>query len=889
MPRLPTGTVTLLFTDIEGSTDLAQRLGDRRYGKVLEEHRRLLREAFAEGNGQEISSQGDALLVAFSSARSALGTAVAAQRALTNHAWPEGASLRVRMGLHTGEPFSEMGGYVGLDVHRVARICSAGYGGQILLSKAVEVLAAPELPPGASLRDLGNHRLKDLKEPEHLFQVVHPDLPTDFPPLKSLVALPNNLPRQLTSFIGRERDIAETERVLSTAPLVSLVGPGGSGKTRLALQLAAHVLADYRDGVWLVELAPLFDPAIIPKAAAVALGVREEPGRPLIATLTEFARPRKLLLLLDNVEHLLTGCAEFADSLLRACPDLRILATSREPLGILGEVIWQVPPLSLPDRRYPQSVDRVMQCEAARLFVERANLNQPRFTVTAGNAEAISQICTRLDGIPLAIELAAAWVNVLAPAQIASRLDDRFRLLARGSRTALPRHQTLRATMDWSYELLSKEEKTLLQRLSVFSNGWTLEAAEVICGETPSRTAEILDLLAHLVGKSLVNVDTEGGEARYRQLETVREYGRDKLRESGEAIDVGNRHRDWYTRLAERAAPELIGETQATWLDRLEEEHDNLRAALTWSMERGETEAGLRLAVAIQRFWLVRGYLAEGRRWIETLLQQSEGVAAAIRARALFGAGSLAVHGQGDYVAGRSFYEQSLVLWRNMGDQRQIADVLNGLGVLAGALGDQAAARARHEESLAIRRKSGDQWGIGVSLHNLGRVALREGRYETAAALFQESLVLWRTGGDKQHIAMALNNLGLATTWLANYPSARTCLLEALEILRKVGDKRQMGDSLEAFSCLAAAEGKAMQAARLFGAAEALRGAINVPLPPADRPIFHHWMDVARTALGDEAFDTAFAQGRMLSPQEALDEAQAVAGEAKETHRSSSL
>ncbi len=439
MPGLPTGTVTFLFTDIEGSTTLLQRLGDRRYAEVLEEHQRLLRDAFAKGNGQEIGTQGDAFLVAFPRARDALATAVAAQHSLMKHTWPDGASLRVRMGLHTGESISNTDRYVGLDVHRASRICSAGHGGQILLSDAVGALAARDLPPGVSLRDLGTHRLKDLREPEHLFQVVVADLPADFPPPKSLNVLPNNLPVQLTSFIGREREKAEVRRLLSTTRCLTLTGSGGAGKTRLALQVAAEALEEFPDGVWFVELAALSDSSLVPKAVASSLGMPEQPGRMLIEALADYLRGESALVILDNCEHLVAACAQLADALMRTCPSLRILATSREALGVTGETTWRVPSLSLPDPQSLPPLNRFTEYEAVRLFIDRAVSSAPQFAVTSRNAPAVAQVCHRLDGIPLAIELAAARVKVLAVEQIAARLDDRFRLLTGGSRTALPR------------------------------------------------------------------------------------------------------------------------------------------------------------------------------------------------------------------------------------------------------------------------------------------------------------------------------------------------------------------------------------------------------------------------------------------------------------------
>ena len=471
MPALPTGTVTFLFTDIEGSTTLLQRLGDRRYAEVLAEHQRILRAAFAEGNGQEIDTQGDAFLVAFPRASDAVGAAVAAQQALTQHAWPDGASLRVRMGLHTGEPHSGETGYVGIDVHRAARIAAAGHGGQILLSDVTHGLVVRDLPEGVSLRDLGEHRLKDLAHQHRLFQVMSADLPAHFPPIRSLDALPNNLPRQLTSFIGRDKEIADVKRLLSTAYLVTLTGSGGAGKTRLALQVAADVVERYPDGIWLIELAPIADPALVPKTVASALNVPEQPGRGMTDTLVDVLRRRTLLLVLDNCEHLLAACAGLTAALLRVCSQVHILATSREGLGVPGETLWRVPSLSLPDaRRLPTPEDLVLY-EAVRLFVDRAKATAPGFGVTSENASAVAQVCHRLDGIPLAIELAAARVNVLAVEQIAARLDDRFRLLTGGSRMVLPRQQTLRAAIDWSYNLLSETERALFGRLSVFSGG----------------------------------------------------------------------------------------------------------------------------------------------------------------------------------------------------------------------------------------------------------------------------------------------------------------------------------------------------------------------------------------------------------------------------------
>ncbi|MGH2376538.1 MAG: ATP-binding protein, partial [bacterium] len=442
MPDPPARTVTFLFTDIEGSTDLIERLGDTGYAQMLAEHQRLLRAAFGAQGGREIQVHGEGFLVAFQSARSAVRSAVAAQRALSGYPWPEGASPRVRIALHTGEALSAAEGYVGLDVHRAARICSVAWGGQILLSKTTRIVIG-DLPDGVSLRDLGEQRLKDLAHPQHLFQVLVDDLPADFPPLRSLDTHRNNLPIQLTSFIGRGREMADVKRMLATSRLVTLTGTGGAGKTRLALQVAADLLEQFPDGVWLVELASLADPALIPQRVAAALGAREEPIRPLLITLQDYLQSKELLLVLDNCEHAVAACASMAETLLRACPNLRIIATSQQGLRIAGEWTYRVPSLSLPDPDRLPSVESLTECEAVRLFVERARACRPGFDMTRENARAVAQVCSRLDGIPLAIELAAARVKLMSVEQTAARLDDRFHLLGGGSRTAPPRHQTL--------------------------------------------------------------------------------------------------------------------------------------------------------------------------------------------------------------------------------------------------------------------------------------------------------------------------------------------------------------------------------------------------------------------------------------------------------------
>jgi predicted ATPase/class 3 adenylate cyclase len=871
MASLPIGTVTFLFTDIEGSTALLQRLGDRRYAEVLAEHQRLLRDAFAKGKGQEVDTQGDAFLVAFSRARDAVATAVAAQQALTQQAWPEGASLRVRMGLHTGEPLAEPSSYVGLDVHRAARICAAGHGSQILLSHAVEVLAARDLPPGVSLRDLGTHRLKDLREPEHLLQVVHPDLPADFPPLKSLDAFPNNLSIQLTSFVGREHEKAEIKRLLTTTRFLTLTGSGGAGKTRLALQVAAEMLEEFSDGVWLVELAALSSPSLVPKAVASALGVPEQAGRALIETLVDALRRKSALVILDNCEHLVAACAQLVDVLLRACPNLRVLATSRETLGATGETTWRVPSLSVPDPQRLLPLDRFNEYEAVRLFIDRAVANDPQFAVTRSNAAAVAQVCHRLDGIPLAIELAAARVKVLAVEQIAVRLNDRFRLLTGGSRTAVPRQQTLRATMDWSFDLLSEEERALLRRLAVFAGGASLEAAEAVCSGNGVDASDILDLLTHLVDKSLVIAETQCGEARFRLLETVRQYGLDKLLTSEELKTMRDRHLDFYLDLAEKAEPQLESAEQALWFNRLEAEHDNLREALVWSMNSAQGKR-LRLAGMLGRFWMVRGHFTEGREWLKEVLQRDAGGSAAVHAKTLNWAGWMAIR-QHDYTEARQLIEKSLAIYRELEDKPGIADALANLGSLSMNQADHATARNFLRERLAICRQLRDKNRIVDTLADLGHEAWHQGDLAAARRYLKEALALARELGHTRILIFALYSLGLVAFDQHNYAEAHSLYAEGLLTAKELRDMYYGTHLVENFASLIAAEGRYAPAARLLGSADAYRRAAGVPLPFAHRSDYDRPLAAIRGGLNEDAFAAAWAEGRAMTLEQAIEHA----------------
>jgi predicted ATPase/DNA-binding SARP family transcriptional activator len=716
----------------------------------------------------------------------------------------------------------------------------------------------------------------------------------------------HNLPALLTTFIGREREIAEIKRLLVQVRLLTLTGSGGCGKTRLALQVAGQLEGEYPDGVWLVELAALSDPSLVPQAVASAFGLREAPGRrALTATLAESLSRKQLLLVLDNCEHLVEACATLSDALLRACPSLYLLATSRQPLGLVGEAVWPVPPLSLPDLRRLPPTEHLLQSEAIRLFVERARLAQPDFALTSRNAAAVAQICHRLDGLPLAIELAAARVKLLSAEQIAARLDDRFRLLSGGSRTA-PRHQTLRAAMDWSYELLSEAERTLFNRLAVFAGGWTIEAAEALSD------GDVLDLLSSLVDKSLALAEPDStGAVRYRLPETLRQYGRERLADSGEAEQILRRHAAFFLMLAEQAEPELLGPEQAAWLGRLEREHENLRAALAWARERGDAEAALRLAGAMWFFWLQRGYWSEGRERLEEALALArDSGCSRERAKALCGAGTLAWP-QDDYGAARSRLEESVALWQQLGDRWGLALALYYLGHAALMSGDYPAARSCYEESLPIFEELGDTWGLSQPLEGLGRVALQEGDYAAARARLEESLAIRRAIGDKWQIALAQNVLGDVARCQRDYNLATALYEESLALFRELdsrggmasslhnlgyvahgqgderragalfgesltlfcelGDKRGIAEALAGLAGVAAATGQPERAARLFGVVEGLLTAIGVQLWPSNRADFDRDVAAARARLDEATFMAARAQGRAMSIARAVD------------------
>ncbi len=826
MNNLPSGTVTFLFTDIEGSTKLAQEYRDE-MPALLALHNQILHQAIEAHNGYVFQVVGDSFAAAFHSAHDAVNAVVDAQRALQSEAWSP-AAIKVRMGIHTGaaqlqidakdNPYS---GYATLA--STQRIMSAGNGGQILLSGATRELIRDVLPANTELLGLGEKRLKDLLRPEHIYQLNIAGLSTKFPPLKTLDSLPNNLPAQLTSFIGRENEIAELKHELDEHRLVTLTGSGGTGKTRLSLQVAAELLEKFDHGVWFVELAPLTDPDLIPQTILSTIGVQEQQSKTPLEVLKEYLHGKQTLIVLDNCEHLISTSAQVVNALLNAAPKLKVLASSREALGVKGEVSYPVPSLSLPNPKQLPTIEQLSQYEAVRLFIDRALLVAPHFDVDKDNAPFIAQICYRLDGIPLAIELAAARVKMLSVEQISARLDDRFRLLTGGARTALPRQQTLRALIDWSYDILTENERLLLRRLSVFAGGWTLEAAEEVCSGDGIETDEVLDLLSQLVNKSLVIVveGSQSGETRYRMLETIRQYTREKLLEVEGSEVIRQQHLNYFVKLAEQAQPELYRSNQVFWLNKLDDELDNLRMALEWALS-GDGEDGLRISTNIVRFWFLRSTSNELKNWLEQLLQrysksdQLRAKALAIQSQCVVDSGNFdearllaeqslelartlldkkaeayslltlaqVVRNQ-NIEAGYSLAQESLKLYRDLKDTRGQANALNLLGFIKN---DMERSKSFARDALRLYRELGDLYPVAGYLAGLAQRTILEGDFSSnIASWLEEAQIIFDQLGDKSGKADTFDLLGRIAFWRGNYEQARIFFEESMALFEQTG------------------------------------------------------------------------------------------------------
>jgi predicted ATPase len=827
--------------------------------------------------GYVFKTVGDAFCVAFSSAPHALEAALGAQRALLSEEREKTGPLRVRMALHTGSADEREGDYFGPPVNRVARLLSAGYGGQVLLSHATQELARDDLPEGASLRDLGERRLKDLFRPERVFQLISSELPTSFPPLKTLDARMNNLPAQPTPLVGRERELGEVRDLLRDegVRLLTLTGPGGIGKTRLGLQVAAEVLDEFEDGVFFVALAPITDPALAASAVAEPLGVVEAGDQPLEENLKTYLRDKELLLLLDNFEQVLEA-APLVGRLLSACPSLKVVATSRSVLRVYGEQEYPVPPLELPQPGRLPPIDRLSQYEAVRLFIERAKAARPNFSVTDENAPAVAEICARLDGLPLAIELAAARIKLLTPSAMLERLGSRLKLLSGGARDLPERQRTLRGTIEWSHALLEEGERVLFARLAVFSGGRTLEAIEAVCDAKGDLPVDTLNGVSSLLDKSLLRQE-EGpeGEPRFVMLETIHEYARERLGASSEAEATRRLHAEYFLTLAEEAEPGLNGADQLACLGRLEAEHDNMRAALTWSLER-EPQTALRLAGALARFWEKRSYFSEGSSWLEAALRLSDRVEAATteaarRARLLSEAGTFAFF-RTDFEHAIVLHGEALGLYRQVGDDSGVAFALLCLGAQHMEMGDPESGAPYLEEALALSRRIGDKRNTAGSLHNLAEVERQRGNYERAKMLGMESIALSREMEDKWQLAMVVGWVGLLEVWSGGKQDlAEGFLKEALALDRELGSWAYGAYCLEGFAGLAGARGQGVRAARLWGAAEALRTDIGAPPSLDARPLYERSLAAARAQLGEAQWEAAFAQGMAMSAEEATD------------------
>jgi len=946
MNDLPSGTVTFLFTDIEGSTKLSQQHPES-MPALLARHHGILNQAIDAHNGYVFQIVGDSFSAAFHSASDALNAALDAQLYLQNESWSP-APIKVRMGIHTGTAHlkedKQYSGYATLALTQ--RIMSAGHGGQILFSGATRELVRDSLPENTEFLDLGEKRLKDLLRPEHLYQLNISGLATTFPPLKTLDSFPNNLPIHLTSFIGRENEIAEVKQELDEHRLVTLTGSGGTGKTRLSLQVAVGLLDRFDHGVWFIELASLADPDLIPQTILSSIGISEQPNKAPLEVLKEYLHEKKMLIVLDNCEHLVSASAHVANTLLNAAPNLKILASSREALGVKGELSYPVPSLSLPNPKHLPTIEQLSQYEAVRLFIDRALLVDPHFVVDKDNAPFIAQICHRLDGIPLAIELASARVKVLSVEQISKRLDDRFRLLTGGARTALPRQQTLRALIDWSYDILLENERLLLRRLSVFAGGWALEAAEEICTGKGIDAYDILDLLTQLVNKSLVVVMNQdrGGETRYRMLETIRQYAREKLLETGDSEIIRQQHLAYFVKLVKQAEPELYRSDQLRWLNRLDDELDNLRMALEWAFIN-DVEAGLRIAAIPWRFWQARVYFREIGEWLEHLLERYNLVdalhaqALAVYSFCMFRRGnfpetiklakqslqmarvlsnqgleafSLSFLGvftilQGSTGAGGPLLEQSLAIYRALGDKVGQANVLEWL---SNDHRDIERATDFSRESLRLYRELGHLSGMIGSLTALSRLTMWRGDFSSPTPWLEEAILISRQLGDVTSEEEPLITLGNLAYWQGNYQLAIAYHQEVLTLCERVGDHFQylwahihmaypvlrQGDihqarelfeasirstqkaglliglvfSVEGLASLNVNQGQVERATRLFAWADAMREKIGDYRPPVEQVSVDKDLAVIHTKVADAEYAHLLAEGRTMTVEQAI-------------------
>ncbi len=863
--ELPTGTVTFVFTDVEGSTRLAQEIGGA-WPPLLERHREIARAAWQAHAGVEIGTEGDSFFVVFTMASQAVAAATELQRGLAAEPWPPTSEIRVRIGMHTGDGLISGGTYVGLDVHRAARVSAAGHGGQVLLSDATQALLGGILPPDTTLRDHGEHKLKDLSRPERIWELSIGGLRTEFPPLRTLNAIPNNLPVQLTSFLGRQRELGEARRLLSEGRLLTLTGPGGTGKTRLSLQIAADSTDRFPDGVYYVSLGQIAMAELVMPTIAQAVGVVDPGSRPL-DRLVEQIGDKCVLLVLDNFEQVIDAAPQVNELLARA-PKMSVLITSRSPLRVYGEREYPVPPLGVPDPKHLPSLAGLSQFESVALFIERAMAVRPDFAVTSANAPAVAEICARLDGLPLAIELAAARVRLLSPQAIMDRLGDRLGLLSSGARDLPERQQTLRGAIAWSHDLLDEVDRRVFARFSVFAGGASLDAAEKVLFDEGEK-GDVLDVIGSLVDKSLVRQETQAdGEPRFRMLETIREFALEQLAARGEDEPLRERHAACLVGFAERASGEVFGPDQGLWLDRYEAEHDNLRAAMAWALARDRADTAMRLLTACWRFWQMRGYLAEAREHANRVLAlPSAAEHPEARAAALEAAGGIA-YWQADLDAARAWYQEGLDLARASGDDRRIANALYNLSFGYTLIhDDQAAARRVAEEVLEISRRLDDDALVARSLWVLASTKFFFGETEGMLESTEEALAIFRRLGDRYMTGWTLYSVALGT--IGSDPErAQAAIAEGIEIFTATGDVSAYGLLFDIWASLYWHLKDPHRAMILAGFAEAIERRTGTGLAALNRTLYG--FDTAEL-MKDPALAAAYAEGQRMDVAQATE------------------
>lgn len=876
MAEIPQGTVTLVFTDIVGSTRLWEQFPEQ-MRRTVAEHDQILREIFARFSGYVFKTVGDAFCAAFASPKAAIQAAVLIQKTLAGTTWPEVGHLQLRIGVHTGPAELREGDYFGGTVNRCARIESAAHGGQILLSKIVMDLLADDAPVGLGFKPLGKHRLRSLERPEHLFQVTAEGLALDFPPPKSLEILPNNLPLQTTSFVGREEELKTVgEAISEKTRLLTLVGTGGTGKTRLAIEVGALLVQKFSDGVWLVELALISDAAGLLEAIAKSVGVREEADSQLRETLLQFLAPRQTLLILDNCEHLNTVVASLVSDILKTCPTVKILATNRHLLGIRGEMSFPVPPLRIFDvhrsrQENKHTVEEILAYDAVKLFVDRASAIKPEFTVNRENAEAIAEICSRLDGIPLAIELAAARSRLLQPAQIAERLHDRFRLLKGGTSDHLPHQQTLQALIDWSHDLLSLREKTLFRRLGVFVGGRDLEAIEAVCRGGEVQEEEIMDLLQELVEKSLVYVEAEQTDQspRYTMTESVWQYAREKLWASGEGDDLRNRHLDFFLDRVEQASPHFEGPQQKQWLDRFDLDTFNYQSAVSWSIRSGLHEKGMRMLIAMARPLEVRGFLSEAWEQYRQILEITASHPSRLRALTLQAAGRIA-WALDRYEEAREFATQAEEQLRQFELSREAMMCQAILAFLDRGDGRTEEAESRFTKALQFGEQSGEPRLTAVCQSGLGSIAMDRNDLPQARQRKEAALAIYRELGDWWIIGLVLWGLAKVAIAQSDFTRAHEALREWIQICRELGNRWAFPYILETEAEAALAEGNPETATLLFGLADTQRSKAGVQFSPSEKLEHDRLMQLLNTRLPKEDLAALWKQGQQIAAEQAL-------------------